>query len=81
MKEIQTPTETFNAEAACAAQKALVEANEYPHFAPSDGRCYDCRRQIYDQIDRGLYKTGISVESAAISLVTGCPHCHFSYCE
>lgn len=77
----QTKTKTFDVTAACAAQKTLVEANGYPHFAPFDGKCYDCRMQIYTEIDDGTYKTGISVESAAISLVTGCPHCHHSYCD
>lgn len=73
--------ETFDVKTACQAQSKLIKENGYPYFAPSDGQCYDCRRNIYEQIDHGGHKTGISVESAGKSLVTGCPHCHHSYCD
>ena len=42
-------------------------------FAPPSGYCYSCRRQIYDTDDRK--------EKALKELVTGCPHCHYSFVE
>ena len=73
--------ETFNSDEARKAQKKLQEEKGYPDFAPSDGRCFKCKKDIYTQIDRGPYKTGISVEKAGRSLITGCPHCNRSYCD
>ena len=73
--------ETFNVNEACKAQKTLCEENKYPDFAPSSGRCYSCGQNIYTQIDHGTHKTGISVERATRELITGCPHCHRSYCD
>lgn len=74
-------TKTFNVEASKAAQKKLQQEKGYPDFAPSSGFCYDCKRQIYLEIDRGDHKTGISVERASGELITGCPHCNRSYCD
>ena len=54
------------------AQWDLCQEKEYPHFAPRDGRCYACGQQIYERI---------SVERASKELITGCPWCHYSYCE
>jgi hypothetical protein len=53
-------------------QKRFCDTKGYPHFAPSDGVCYWCDRQIYDKI---------SVEIAQGNLITGCPWCHKSYCD
>lgn len=68
---------TFDAKAALIAQRALCEAEGYPFFAPRDGVCWVCRRQIYEEF-KGC---GITVEGAGRALVTGCPHCCRSYCE
>ncbi len=78
---MEDKTRTFDIQKSIAAQKKLQQEKGYPDFAPADGRCYNCRRQIYSEIDRGPYKTGISVERASGDLITGCPHCHHSYCE
>lgn len=43
-------------------------------FAPSDGICYRCKKQIYSE-------GGISVERASKELTTGCPFCHTSYVD
>ena len=53
------------------AQLEHCKENGYPHFAPYDGICYKCGRDIYKN------KTLEQCES----LITGCPHCHWSYCE
>lgn len=50
------------------AQKKLCQEKQYPHFAPQNGICWSCNRQIFE-IETGL------------SLVTGCPFCHRSYCD
>lgn len=78
---METIIETFNPEQAKAAQKALCQEKVFPHFAPHDGRCFNCHKGIYEQIDHGTYQTGFSVEKAGTHLITGCPHCHYSYCD
>lgn len=54
--------------AACAAQEKLTAELKVPHFAPYNGICWACHQQIYE------------LESGT-SFVTGCPHCHRSYCD
>ena len=54
------------------AQSKLCSEKKYPHFAPHDGRCYNCSRQIYDRI---------TLCRAETDLITGCPWCNRSYCE
>lgn len=65
---------TYNIEESTKGQKEYCENHELPHFAPSDGICWSCHRQIYDE-DR------ISVEEAKSELITGCPVCHRSFCD
>ena len=55
-------------ESARKAQSALCAELGLPHFAPSSGICWSCRRQIYEELDGKFY-------------VTGCPFCHRSYCD
>lgn len=55
------------------AQKKYCEERGAPHFAPYDGRCYRCGRQIYGG-------GGWNLDDAK-KLITGCPHCHYSFCE
>jgi len=68
-----------------------------PHFAPSDGVCFRCHKNIYQNFgwkDEGYSRklagldgeevdriTGISLEKASSQLITGCPHCNRSYCD
>jgi len=72
---------TFDVSKSIKAQVKYCEDNKAPHFAPSNGNCWNCRRNIYHEIDKGSYKTGISVEKATNELVNGCPHCNRSYCD
>ena len=71
----------FNSSEARAVQDKYCKENGYPHFAPESGKCWSCNSDIYAQINHGEYKTGISVEEAGSTLITGCPHCHISYCD
>jgi len=61
-----------NIEAKIKAQADYVAKNGLPHFAPHSGKCYRCNRQIYERI---------SLEKAGTELITGCPHCSYSYCD
>jgi hypothetical protein len=78
---MQTETKTFDVQAAIAAQKKLQQEKGYPDFAPHNGVCYKCHGQIYEERHTKGCPHGISVESASAHLVTGCPHCYYSYCE
>lgn len=77
--------EHYNVSEAIAAQDKYCETHYLPHFAPHDGYCFACGHQIYDgeMVNAGTrqYHTGISVESAGSTLVTGCPHCLRSYVD
>lgn len=81
VKKVEVPAKTFNKDKAIAAQKEYCNAKGYPHFAPHNGICFRCHKQIYEQIDHDGYKTGISVERAGKELITGCPHCNRTYCD
>jgi hypothetical protein len=77
---------TFNKIEAIAAQKKVAALTNAPHFAPLDGNCYRCRKNIYEPQPRPTphdpdYVTGITVESAGGALITGCPHCSATYCD
>lgn len=54
-----------------ANQSALCKEEGYPHFAPRDGVCWDCHKNIYEHHH----------ENGGQRHVTGCPWCHWSYCE
>lgn len=72
----------FNPVKAAEAQKAYCEKNEYPQFAPANGICWYCNRNIYIPTNGSAGAVlGITVESAGNFLITGCPHCHHSYCD
>ncbi len=53
---------------AIEAQEELCASRGLPQFAPHDGICWSCFRQIYEELD-------------GESFVTGCPFCHRSYCD
>lgn len=59
------------------AQKELCDSDpklKNWHFAPSDGLCYDCRKNIYQNY-------GDMSGHDGRSYITGCPHCNYSFCE
>jgi hypothetical protein len=75
-------------QASIEAQKAYCDENKLPHFAPNDGRCWNCNQNIYSSGKRfwlGKFEDkitdGISKERASKELITGCPHCFRSYCD
>lgn len=64
--------ETFDRKKAAEAQSKFAQEHECPMFAPIEGWCYHCGRNIYEQI---------SVEEAGKRLITGCPHCYHSFVD
>ena len=72
----------FDPAKAAAEQEKYCSETERPLFAPHDGICYNCGRNIYLPTNgpRGAV-LGITVEEASTRLVTGCPHCHYSFVE
>lgn len=72
----------YNPVLAAKAQEEYCDAHEIPHFAPRDGHCYHCGRNIYLPTNgsRGTVY-GYSVEYAENHLITGCPHCNYSFVE
>jgi hypothetical protein len=55
-------------------QAQLCKEKELPHFAPSNGICWRCKRNIYQNYGTSKGKTGEE-------FITGCPHCSRSYCD
>jgi len=60
------------------AQKKLCEERKLPHFAPENGRCWSCNRNIYQNYD---FNGSISKGNTGEKFITGCPHCNRSYCD
>ena len=56
------------------AQKNYCQENRLPFFAPYDGKCYRCGHQLFGE-------DGISLKGAGNFHITGCPVCHYSFCE
>lgn len=81
-KTVEENTE-FSPARSCRAQAEYCRGAGLPHFAPADGRCYRCHAQIYESQPRtdGTVSRGIDVYRAGHSLITGCPHCHYSFVE
>ena len=73
----------YDVKKSCEAQREYCRKNDKPHFAPYDGVCWKCRKNIYEpqkqKYGNREYTTGITTEQAGSSLVTGCPHCNRSF--
>lgn len=52
------------------AQEKMCEKEKIHLFAPEDGLCFNCNKQIYNRI---------SMEKAANELITHCPYCSRAY--
>ena len=72
----------FNKEKSIQAQRNYCKENKLPHFAPHDGRCWSCGKNIYEPFTRQNGRiSGVETERASSELITGCPHCNRSYCD
>ena len=75
-------TKVYDNAKACEAQSKYCKDRGAPYFAPGNGRCYRCGRDIYAPLERPDGRvTGIDVEQVGSTLITGCPHCNATYCE
>ncbi|MEK4425906.1 hypothetical protein [Solibacillus sp. FSL K6-1523] len=75
---------TFNIIESAKAQAEYCKETGAPHFAPRGGTCWNCNKNIYEELPHRNHTSimcGISVEEAKTQLVTGCPHCNRSYCD
>lgn len=79
----ENATETFDLPTATLTQAIYCRDHGYPQFAPKSGSCYRCGQNIYMEGKQrnGKPSKGISVERAGKELITGCPHCNWSFCE
>lgn len=68
----------FNVFKSIKEQEDYCKNNHLPHFAPYDGVCWNCGKNIYESDERGF---GITTKKASSDLITGCPHCFKSYCD
>lgn len=71
----------FSPAAARKAQMEYCKKINAPLFAPNDGVCYRCKKDIYQKQGLRGYETGISLEKANSTHVIYCPHCNVSYCD
>ena len=73
----------YNVAEAEAAQEKYCETHGAPMFAPQGGYCPSCGWNIYmpDRIRGGVCYGGYSVPEAGATLITGCPHCHATFCD
>lgn len=54
------------------AQREYCEKHDLPRFAPYDGRCFSCGRNVYEYYD---------MEKCASDLIVRCPYCNYSFCD
>ena len=79
--------EKYNIQDSIKAQKQHCKKKDSPIFAPAHGKCYRCHKNIYKKHTKtrmflGEEKettTGITVEKAGNEVITGCPHCNYSF--
>lgn len=52
-----------------------LEPNKRTGFAPISGNCYYCHRNIIEG------NNAITLKELGDYIITGCPHCHHSFCD
>lgn len=72
--------DTYDSEKAGIAQIEYCKAKGLPCFVPMSGICFGCHENIYLPGTR-IPTPGYSVESAGRRHITGCPHCHQTFCD
>lgn len=87
-KDLRTKKTPYNIKEAKVAQKKYCQEKGLPLFAPVDGVCWGCYRNIYSCVSHKdsiipyhFYYTGITAEQAGKFHITGCPHCNKSFCD
>lgn len=76
---------TFCPTEASKKQTEFCHSYGLPLFAPKNGICFKCGRNIYMPYTQGsgewVFTTGIKLENAGEYHITSCPHCNKSYCD
>ena len=75
---------TYDTIKAAKAQERYCNEHEIPVFAPCNGWCNHCGRNIYEPYTywgREDRTFGFSVEDAGSRHLTSCPHCHSTFCD
>lgn len=67
----------YDIKASNRAQEEYCLIQSLPHFAPSSGVCWSCKKNIYTLNGN----SGISVEMAGQDHITGCPHCRRTFLD
>lgn len=60
------------------AQKKYAQKNKTLWFAPSNGICFSCGKNIFHSTQ---WSQGITLEMATNEIITGCPHCFRTFCD
>lgn len=55
------------------SQIKFCNDNKLPQFFPTNGICWNCGKNIFED--------GFDLEYASSQLITSCPHCYCSYCD
>lgn len=80
---------SFDPVRAAKAQEDYCNEHKAPIFAPRNGWCVYCGKNIYEPYkvhsfcgrgDQAERVFGITVEEAGSRLITGCPHCNRTFC-
>lgn len=73
----------YDVQKSIEAQAKYCRDKGLPHFAPKNGICHRCGKQIYlpALVRLGYGQRGYTTETAGRIHVTGCPHCNKSYCD
>ena len=66
MEEAKLPRAKGELETELPKQWEYCKKHNLPFFAPADGKCFWC---------------GMEIEDNGKELLTGCPHCHTSWCD
>ena len=75
---------TYDTAEAVKAQERYCDEHEIPIFAPRNGLCSWCGRNIYAPSmysPREGQTRGISVEEAGSRLITSCPRCNATFVD
>jgi len=73
LKSRQKAMEEITARDKHKAQEKYCKQNMQTHFAPQ--RCFRCKQNIYEDAE----KKGVTLKEASTKLITGCPHCNYSF--
>ena len=72
----------MNIDAGKIAQEEYCEEHSLPLFAPTDGICHRCYKNIYKRYERNeKWTTGYTAKEARNIHITSCPHCNASFLE